>query len=135
MDEKAKTKYIKQAFKNYNENKKALKTLAFESVKGINYGEVKTKKTNAPRWNENALIGYISQKETLEKQIQLVDRVLWWYKLDGGGRDEYIKVRYFKKYPLYRCAMELYAAQGTLCRWDKEFISLAKAAADLFNLY
>ena len=129
-----KERYVKQAFKNYKENKKQLRSISFDGVKTVDYSRPKVSESTF-QGRENALIGYLNKKEKIERQIMIVERTIWYYELDGGEKAKYIRFRWIKGYPLYRVAMECYIANGTAVTWGKEILSTAARVADLFNLF
>lgn len=127
--------YIKQAFKRYRENKKALGQMSFYSVRAVDYTKMHVK-TNATDKTENAIIAHIDRKREIEKQIEIVERTIWFYELDeDNGKVEYIKSRWFKRSPAYRAAMDCFISYGASCRWAKDILSVAQRAADMFKLY
>lgn len=129
-----KERFVKQAFKNYKENKKRLKSLSFGNVKAVDYSRQKVSESTF-QGRENALIGYLNEKEKIERQITIVDKTIWYYELDGGEKANYIRFRWVKGYPLYRVAMECYIANGTAVKWGKEILETAARVVDLFNLF
>ena len=129
-----KEQYIKRAFKNYQKNKQRLRELSFDTVRGIDYSKA-TNKNGTPKGHEQGLVRYLDEKRELEKQVEIVDRVLWFYKLDGKEKDEYITQRYLKEKKVYQVAMDLFVADKTLLRWDKDIQATAARVADMFNLW
>ena len=128
-------RYIKNAFKKYKENKKRLREMSFDAVRGIDYTKGNTGK-GTRKGCENALVSYLDEKATIEKQVAIVDRCLWFYELDEDtAKIDYIKKRWFKGLPLYRVAMECFIATGTAVTWGKEIFDVATRAADLFDLW
>lgn len=131
----SKSKYIKTAFKRYKENKRILREMAFDGVRGIDYTKGNTGK-GARTGHENALVSYLDEKAAIEKQVAIVDRVLWFYELDNDtAKIDYIKSRWVKGLPLYRVAMDCYIANGTAVTWGKDVLALAARAADIFDLW
>ncbi len=130
-----KSNYIKTAFKRYRENKRLLREMSFDSLCGIDYTKGRTGK-GVRKGQENAIVSYLDEKATIEKQVAIVDRCLWFYELDNDtAKIDYIKKRWFKGLPLYRVAMECFIATGTAVTWGKEIFDVATRAADLFNLW
>ena len=127
--------YIKQAFKRYRENKKALGQMSFYSVRAVDYTKMHVK-TNATDKTENAIIAHLDRKREIEKQIEIVEWTIWFYELDNEhGKVEYIKSRWFKRLPLYRVAMDCFISHGASVKWGKDILAVGKRAADMFNLY
>ena len=129
-----KEKYIKAAFKNYNDNKKRLQSISYESLHAIDYTKQRTKTSRATTGNKR-LLNYIDLKQKLEKQIELVERVLWFYQLENLGKDEYIIQRYFKGKLLYRVAMDINLSESTLHNWERDIRETAARCADCFGLW
>ena len=127
--------YIKTAFKRYKENKRLFREMSFDGVRGIDYSKG-TNKTGTPKGHEQALVQYLDEKRELEKQVEIVERVLWFYKLDEDtAKIDYIKKRWFQGLPLYRVAMDCFISSSTAVNWCKEIFDIATRAADLFNLW
>lgn len=129
-----KERYIKQAFKHYNENRKRLKELSFESVRAVDYTQPRFSK-GAPKGDEGRLVSFLNLKTGLEKQIAIVDKVLLFYEMEGGGKDEYIRLRWLKGHSTVSTALNCFISEKTARRWEKEIFERAARAADLFNLW
>ena len=134
MTAKEKEKYIKKAFACYRSNKKRLMETTFDGLRGTDFERVRTA-NGAPKGQENALVVFLDDKQNLEKQIELVERVLEYFKIDGSGKDDYIKARYFDGRFVYQIAMDLYTSDRTLLRWEKEIRRTAERIAEIYNLY
>ncbi|MBQ9728196.1 MAG: hypothetical protein IJV85_01225 [Clostridia bacterium] len=133
-----KEKYIKRAFKCYKENKKKLREASFESVRAVDYSRVMGGGNRRPDGLESALVQYIDDKTELEKQIMIVEKILWYYQLDdktGNDKIKYIHFRWEKGYPIYRVAMECCIGTTTACAWAREILKRAAAVADLYDLW
>lgn len=129
-----KEKYIKSVFVCYRENKRRLKEISFNELKGVDYSKQKGG-GYCKDGNESAIVKYLDEKRDIEKQIELVERVIWYYKLDGKGKDEYIKQRYEKRKTFVSLSLDLYVSESTLYGWDKDIKALAVRVADMFNLW
>lgn len=134
MSEKEKTAILKNAFKHYNENKAQLRNLSYEGLRAVDYTKERTGKRTATG-DEQKIVRYLDQKRTLENHIKIVERVMWFYWLTGGGKYEYIVARWVKGMKGYRAAMECYITEHTAYNWGKEIMQTAARAADLFNLW
>lgn len=130
----SKSKYIKTAFKRYKENKRLFREISFDGVRGIDYTKGNTGK-GARTGQENALVSYLDKKQRIEKEIALVERVLWFYELDENPKHGYIIARWVKGKPAYRAAMDCYICESTGHLWAKEIFATASRVADLFNLW
>lgn len=134
-----KERYIKRAFKCYKENKKKLREASFESVRAVDYSKAVGGGNRRRDGLESALVQYIDDKMELAKQVEIVERTMWWYKIDGmkkgHAKYDYIQFRWVKGYPIYRVAMECYIGVNTANRWAKEIWKLAAAVADMFDLW
>lgn len=129
-----KEKYIKNAFKNYKLNKKKLRNVSFDGLHAIDCTKVKTGK-NTSNGQENAIVSFLDEKARIEKEIKIVEHVLWFYELDGGGKREYIVSRWIKGFPNHRAAMDCYISEATGYLWTKEILQVGIRAADLYNLW
>ena len=87
MTNKEKEKYIKSAFKEYNKNKKRLKEISFDDLRGVDYTRQRNKNAT-PTGSENAIVDYLDEKQEFEKKVAIVDKCLWYYQLAGTGKDE-----------------------------------------------
>lgn len=129
-----KKRYIKTAFRNYNENKKFLRQCSFNNLKGVDTTRSRITATQTDG-RENALIEYLDDKRDKEKQIILVDRVLWYYELDGKTeKTDFIRLRLIKHLSNVACSQKCYISEHTAQRWQKEIYELAERVCDMFEL-
>lgn len=128
-----KEKFIKWAFKNYTLNRKRLKEQSFDSIHAVDYSKIRVKETRVSL--ENSLVTYLDNKAKLSKAVELVDRVLWYYKLDGSPKYDFIKARFEKGFSNLRACLDCYVSESTGKAWLKEIYKRGIAVADLFDLW
>lgn len=129
-----KQKFIKNAFKRYKEHKTRLRKMSFDGLRAVDYSRTRTSKSKT-KGQESAIVHYLDEKAAIEKQIEIVDRVLWFYELDDSPKHGYIVARWVKGFPAYRAAMECYISESTGHLWAKEIWQVGERAADMFNLW
>ncbi|MBQ8885342.1 MAG: hypothetical protein IJY62_03115 [Clostridia bacterium] len=129
-----KERYIKEAFENYRENKKKYPEMSFVGVRGVDYSRLRVSGLT-PQGSENAIVGYLDEKETIRKQIELVDQTIWWYEADKSGKIAYLTARWVKGYTIVRAAVECYVSERTARTWGKEILKRAARVADVFGLW
>lgn len=126
--------YIDGVFDQYKSNKEKLKTLSFDPLRAIDYSKQTTNRQNG-KGCETALAAFLDDKQKIEKQVELFNRVLEYFRMEGQGKDQYIESRYINRRKLYQISMDLYVSDRSLIRWDKEIKSVAERCADLFKLW
>lgn len=133
-----KEQYIKRAFKNYYKNKQRLRELSFDTVRGIDYTKA-TSKNGTPKGHEQALVCYLDEKRELEKQVEIVERTLDWYRVQerakGCGKAEYIRHRFIKNMSFARAGIECCVGSTTASYWLNEIRETAAAIADIYTLW
>lgn len=133
-----KEQYIKRAFKNYHKNKQRLRELSFNTVRGVDYGKA-TNKNGTPKGHEQALVNYLDEKRELEKQVEIVERTLAWYRVQerakGCGKAEYIRHRFIKNMSFERAGIECSVGSTTASYWLNEIRETAAAIADIYTLW
>ncbi len=78
-------KEIKRIFKNYERNVAHLRQIERPSITGISYDKIAVKTDKSRNSVEQLMITYLIDKEKLEKEIALVDKV---YEHFADDRDE-----------------------------------------------
>ena len=129
-----KEKELKNIFNRYNANVKRLQEIEFSVFSGVDYTKQRTGGGNADG-REKALVSYIDEKRRIEQEITIVERSIWFYRLNNPVKMEYIKLRYFKHKKAYQCAMELYTGETTIYAWDREIMKTAERVAVYYGYY
>lgn len=127
-------KELKRIFRRYNENKRALKGFTFDPLKGLDFSKPIVKKTRKNA-NEQAIIEYLDEKLTLEKQVLLVERVLWYFDLEGKGKGDYVRLRWIRGVSMQRVLLECYISESTAKEWDKRIYQLTERILNNFHLW
>ena len=133
-----KEKYLKRVFKSYKDNKRRLRELSFDEVRAVDYS--KTRSTSgAPKGTEEALVSYIDEKRKLEKQVDIVERTLEYYRIEekskGLGKANFIHWRYVKGVKFCRAFMECNVSESTGFYWVRDIMQTAQAIADIYSLW
>ena len=133
-----KEKYIKRVFKSYKDNKRRLRELSFDEVRAVDYS--KTRSTSgAPKGTEEALVSYIDEKRKLEKQVDIVERTLEYYRIDEkakcSGYANIIRWRYIKGYSYNRAIIECNLPESTMNFAIRGIMETAAAIADIYSLW
>lgn len=135
-----KERYIKQAFKNYNENKKRLKELSFDCLRAVDYSRPCVSRSE-PQSNENEIIRRLNRKQKFENQVQIVDKTIEFFKIqktatgEQHGQCDYIQARFIWGKGQVAAAMDCYVCERTGRRWLKEIYQTAAVIADTYGLW
>jgi hypothetical protein len=116
--EKDKMRKIKRIFSSYKTNLLRLRQLIPPSIQGVAYDKVVVQTTKSNNANEQSIIVYLIQKEELEREIELVNKV---YEYFADERDEelahLIDVRFRQGKKHWQSANACYISDRQGIRW------------------
>ena len=125
--DKDRLRKIKKIFVSYKENLVKLKQLLPPSLKGVDYNKVVVQTTKSNNANEQMLIIYLIQKEELEREIELVNKV---YEYFADERDaelaHLIDVRFRQGKKHWQAVNNCFISERQGIRW----LEMAYAKAD-----
>lgn len=111
-------KEIKRIFNSYGHNVAQLGQLELPGVKGVSYDKIAVMTDKSRNTVEQLMITYLIDKEKLEKEIALVDRV---YEHFADDRDvelaELIDIRFRQGKPHWEAANGVYISDRQALRW------------------
>lgn len=127
-------KQIKKWFREYNSNKTELRNdYNIPVPSGIAYDRISVKTDKSTNGVENMTVEYASKREDLYKRVYIVDEVLRWFRLEGHGRERFIKTHLIDgnsiRYTSNRCC----ADERSLYRWQAEVLEKADTVARWLN--
>ncbi|MBO5480159.1 MAG: hypothetical protein J6A63_03100 [Clostridia bacterium] len=111
-------KEIKRIFNSYGHNVAHLGQLELPGIKGVSYDKIAVMTDKSRNTVEQLMITYLINKEKLEKEIALVDRV---YEHFADDRDvelaELIDIRFRQGKPHWAAANGVYISDRQALRW------------------
>lgn len=111
-------KEIKRIFGHYGQNLAELRQLDAPDVKSVSYDKIAVKTDKSKNTVEQLVIAYLIDKERLEKEIALVDRV---YEHFADDRDrelaELIDIRFRQGEYHWQAANRIYISDRQGLRW------------------
>ena len=131
--EKSVIKKLKNAFYNYEQNmKKAAETSsAIDSGLVAMYGGVRVQGGN-DNGREKAIIAAINKECELWRWCYVVEKTLDYFYIDG--KDEYIRMRYFKRLPRREICEKCNISDRTYDYWNNDVLSVAEHWAKVYKL-
>ena len=126
-------KTIKRIFCHYRQNKAQLKQLERPTIKSVAYDKISVQTDNSKNTTEQLIITYLIDKEKLEKEIALVDRV---YEHFADDRDvelaELINIRFRRGKPHWVAANGVYISDRQALRWlEKAYVKAEEVALQM----
>lgn len=70
---------IKEIFRRYRQNKQQLAGLSMPSLQAVAYDKIAVKTDKSVNAQEERMVAYLQQKQRLEQEIALVDRLYEYY--------------------------------------------------------
>lgn len=108
---------LKKIFYSYGKNKAQLRILFPPCMQGVDYSKVVVK-SSPGNGVENQITAYISDKERIEREVLLVDRV---YDFFADERDEelakLIDTRFRRGKPMWNASNECAVSERQAIRW------------------
>jgi hypothetical protein len=133
---KEREKKIVALFRNYKRNKKELSEHYNIPVpSGIAYDKIKVMTDKSRNGQEEMTLEYIIKREDLFKKVYIVDEVLNWFRLEGHGRDRFIKVFMIGGCSWIKAEMELHISNQTILRWRRDVLEKAEMVASWLKIF
>lgn len=131
-----KEKAIIGLFRNYKANKRKLaQDYNIPTPSGVAYDKIKVKGDLSKNVVLEQTVSYISEREELYKKVFIVDEVLTWYKMEGHGREKFIKLFFIENYSWIRTERVCNIAESTLASWRREVLEKAEMVAKWVNFF
>jgi hypothetical protein len=129
-------KKIKMLFRFYKENKKQLETdFNIPVPSAISYDKISVLSDKSKNTNETFTIDYIHKREELFKKVFIVEEVLNWFKLEGHGRERFVKTLLIDGCSWRRTCHECHISEGSVYLWEKEVFAKAEMVAKWVNYF
>lgn len=127
--------FLKKAFRNYRQNKKAYAAYPFPYVRGVDYSKprIDTDRTQIPA--EQMVLSMIDKKSDLEKAIKLVEETLRWFELEGYGRERYIKYRLIDGMSGLVACDKIGIDERTGRRWQRDVFEKAERIGEELGVF
>lgn len=127
-------KQIKKWFREYNSNKTELRNdYNIPVPSGIAYDRISVKTDKSTNGVENMTVEYASKREDLYKRVYIVDEVLRWFRLEGHGRERFIKIHLIEGNSIRYTATKLCLGERTVLYWQTEIFEKADTVARWLN--
>lgn len=129
-----KEKKLVALFRTYNRNKREYNNGYSDILpKGVAYDKVKVKGDISKNSQEEMLVAYSAKREELAKKIYIVEEVLNWFKLEGHGRERFIKLFMIDGCSWSKAEVECHIAYGTVALWRRDVLEKASMVAGWIN--
>lgn len=126
---------LKKIFYNYGKNMAQLRILFPPCMQGVDYTRIVVKSGISENGIENTIVSYISDKERLQREVSLVDRV---HDFFADERDEelanLIDTRFRRGKPLWTASAECCVSERQAIRWLNKAYKKAEEIALELNL-
>ena len=127
-------KKLKRIFCSYGKNKAQLRVLFPPCMQSVDYSRVVVKSSHC-NGVETQIVSYISDKERIEREVLLVDRV---YDFFADERDEelakLIDVRFRRGRPMWDASNECAVSERQAIRWMHKAYNKAEEIAVELNI-
>lgn len=129
-------KVIASLFRQYKQNKKELaQDYNIPAPSGISYDKIKVTTDNSKNVIYETTVKYISERESLFKKVFIVEETLNWFKLEGHGRERFIKLLLIDGCSWVKTEMLCHISRTTLARWREEVLQKAETVAKWVNFF
>ena len=126
---------IQRAFMDYGKNKKALENYPYPYTGGVDYTKPRVKGDNTKNGAEQMVLSVIEKKLDLERFIELVDKTIDWFKLEGYGRERYIQKKLIRGETAISACMEIGIDERTGRRWKRDIFEKAEIIAEDLGIF
>ena len=128
-------KKLKRIFNSYRKNKAQLRILFPPCMQGLDYSKIRVKSSNAGTHIEDTVVSYLADKERLEREVELVDRVYYFF---ADERDEdlalLIDARFRCGKPMWNASNECCVSERQAIRWMHKAYAKAEEVARELNI-
>ena len=129
-------KAIESLFRQYKANKKELQEdYNIPVPSGIDYSKIKVQQDLSRNGVYERTVEYISKREEIFKKVFIVEEVLNWFRLEGHGRERFIKVFFIDGCSWVKTEMECLVVRDTLARWRRDVLDKAEMVGKWINFF
>jgi hypothetical protein len=133
---KEREKAIEQLFRRYKTNKRELaQDYNIPTPSGIAYDKIKVQADNSRNAQYEQTVEYISKREELFKRVFIVEEVLNWFRLEGHGREHFIKTFLIDGNTWVKTEMGCCLSRDTIARWRREVLEKAEIVGKWVNYF
>ena len=133
---KEREKAIEQLFRRYKTNKRELaQDYNIPTPSGIAYDKIKVQADNSRNAQYEQTVEYISKREELFKRVFIVEEVLNWFRLEGHGRERFIKTLLIDGRSWIKTEMDCGLSRDTIARWRREVFEKAEIVGKWVNYF
>jgi hypothetical protein len=136
-EQREKKKRLKDIFRNYKENKKALRDdYNFPSLSAVDFSRIAVQTDKSRNIQEDKIIDYADKKTALYAQVFIVEEVLRWFEVEGHGRERFIKVYVIDGSSWNKAMRECHiSSPTTLASWLRDALEKADWYAKWLRYY
>lgn len=126
-------KEIKRIFGHYGQNRTQLRQLERPGIKGVSYDKIAVQTDKSQNTVEQLMITYLIDREKIEKEIALVDKV---YEFFADDRDSelatLIDIRFRKGKKHWQAVNGVYISDRQGLRWlEKAYLKAEEIAIEM----
>lgn len=126
---------IDKAFKNYNANKKTLRNYPLPTLSGVDYSKPAVKGDKTKNGNEQMILSALNKKSELENLVELVDKTLAWFEVEGYGRERYIQLRLINRSSEVSSCLTIGISERTGRNWRRDIFEKAEIYAEKIGIF
>lgn len=129
-------KQIERLFREYENNKKELaQDYNVPVPSGVCYDKICVQSDRFTNWTEEKYVKYAADREELCKKIFIVEETLFWFQLEGHGRERFIQTFLINGESWTATEIKCCLARGTLFYWKKEAIEKAETIGKIVGFF
>lgn len=135
-EQREKKKRLKDIFRNYKENKKALRDdYNFPSLSAVDFSRISVQTDKSRNIQEDKIIDYADKKTALYAQVFIVEEVLRWFEVEGHGREHFIKLYLIDGCSWQKTKHECHIQDRALANWLRDALEKADWYAKWLKIY
>lgn len=129
-------KEIIKIFRQYNENKQALKDdYDFPTIGAVDFGRISIQTDKSRNIQEEKIINYADKKSKLYAQVFIVDEVIRWFRLEGHGREKFVKSHMISGDSWTKTEMLCCVSRGAMSYWRRDVLEKAETVGEWLNYF
>ena len=133
---KEREKAIEQLFRRYKANKRELaQDYNIPVPSAVAYDKVKVQGDNSRNVQLEQTVEYISKRDELFKKVFIVEEVINWFRLEGHGRETFIKSFLIDGNSWIKTEIGCALSRDTIARWRREVFEKSEMVAKWVNYF